>query len=48
MLQVEEQDTPDNSEEDSGDDLMAISMHAIRGTDSSKTVRMVGNLCGKL
>jgi hypothetical protein len=47
MLQVEEQDTPDNSEEDSGDDLMAISMHAIRGTDSSKTVRMVGNLCGK-
>jgi hypothetical protein len=29
MLQVEEQDTPDNFEEDSGDDLVALSIHAV-------------------
>ena len=47
MLHVEEQDPLDDSKEDSGDDLMALSIHAVQGTNSSKTVRMVGNICGK-
>ena len=29
-------------ESDSGDDLMALSIHAVQGTDSPKTVRMMG------
>jgi hypothetical protein len=29
------------------DDLMVLSVNAVQGTDSCKTVRMVGNICGK-
>jgi len=31
-----------DEESDSGDDLMALSIHAVQGTDSPKTVRMMG------
>jgi len=47
MLQGDEPEEQVELDEDSGDDLMALSVHAVQGTDSNKTVRMVGNICGK-
>lgn len=47
MLQGDEPEEQVELDEDSGDDLMALSVHPVQGTDSNKTVRMVGNICGK-
>jgi hypothetical protein len=47
MLQGDEPEQQVELDEDSGDDLMALSVHAVQDTNSNKTVRMVGNICGK-
>ena len=43
--QMEDQCVPEG--EDSGDDLMVLSSNAAQGTDSTRTVRMVGHVGGK-
>lgn len=43
---VHEEDSCEQ-EHESGEDLMAISLQAVQGTESAKTVRMVGDICGK-
>lgn len=45
VSQMEDQCVPE--EEDSGDDLMVLSANAAQGTDSTRTVRMVGHVGGK-
>jgi hypothetical protein len=45
VSQMEDQCVPE--EEDSGDDLVVLSANAAQGTDSTKTVRMVGHVGGK-
>jgi hypothetical protein len=41
----EEQCLPE--EDDSGDDLISLSVNAVQGIDSTNTVRMMGNIGGK-
>ena len=36
-----------DTEEDSGDDLMALSVNAAQGTSAGQTVRLIGDLCGR-
>jgi len=48
MLQGEEVLTKMQSkDDDSGEDLMAISVNAVQGTKTRKTVRMIANIYGK-
>jgi hypothetical protein len=49
MFQSNEDLTGDQCvpDDDSGDDLMMLSANAAQGTNSTRTVRMVGSVCGK-
>ena len=48
MLQQDEPEEQCQQEaEDSSDDLMSLSVNAVQGTDSSNTVRMMGNIGAK-